>query len=97
MLARIYQPAKTAMQSGRAKTKQWVLEYDAAGNRFVEPLMGWTGSTTTLGQLVLKFDSKELAIAYAEKRGIAYEVEEPHERILARRAYADNYAFNRVR
>ncbi len=97
MLARIYQPTKTAMQSGRAKTRQWVLEYDSAGNRFVEPLMGWTGSTTTLGQLMLKFDSKEQAIAFAEKRGIPYEVEEPHERTLARRAYSDNYAFNRVR
>ncbi len=97
MKARIYQPTKTAMQSGRAKTKLWLLEYDAANARFVEPLMGWTGATGTMGQLTLKFESKELAIAYADKHGIAYDVEEPHERKLARRAYADNYAFNRVR
>lgn len=95
--ARIYQPAKTAMQSGRAKTRQWVLEYDTADSRFVEPLMGWTGAAGTLGQLTLKFDSLEDATAYADKRGIAYEIEMPHQRKLANRAYADNFAYTRIR
>lgn len=95
--ARIYQPTKTAMQSGRARTRNWVLEFDTADSRFVEPLMGWTGAAGTLGQLVLTFDSREDAVAYAEKRGIAYEVEEPRQRRLNRRAYADNFAYTRIR
>lgn len=95
--ARIYQPAKTAMQSGRAKTRQWLLEYDAADARFVEPLMGWTGANGTLSQLTLKFDTLDEAKAYADKRGIDYEVELPQERRLARRAYADNFAYTRLR
>jgi len=97
MKARIYQPAKTAMQSGRANTRGWRLDFDTAEARFVEPLMGWTGSAGTLSQLTLKFETREAAIAHAEKHGIPYEVEEPHTRILARRNYADNFAFNRVR
>ena len=97
MKARIYQPAKTAMQSGRAKTRLWLLEFDAAEARFVEPLMGWTGAHGTASQVTLKFESQELAVAYAEKHGIEYEVEQPQERKLARRAYSDNYAYNRVR
>lgn len=95
--ARIYQPTKTAMQSGRARTQQWVLEYDTADSRFVEPLMGWTGAAGTLGQLTLKFESKEEAIAYADKKGIAYDIEEPQVRKLNRRAYADNFAYTRIR
>ena len=86
MKARIYQPAKTAMQSGRAKTRLWLLEFDAAEARFVEPLMGWTGANGTASQVTLKFESQELAVAYAEKHGIEFEVEQPHERKLARRA-----------
>lgn len=95
--ARIYQPTKTAMQSGKARTRQWILEYDTAEARFVEPLMGWTGAVGTLGQLTLKFDSRDEAVAYAEKHRIAYEVEEPQVRKLNRRAYADNFAFTRIR
>lgn len=97
MKARIFQPAKTAMQSGRRLTRRWRLEFDAADARFVEPLMGWTGAKGTLGQLTLEFDSREAAVAYAEKHGIAYDLEQPQERKLARRAYADNFAYNRIR
>jgi hypothetical protein len=97
MKARIYQPAKTAMQSGRARTRHWVLEFDAAESRFVEPLMGWTGARGTGSQLLLRFQSREEAVAYAEKHGLAYEVEEPQARILYRRAYADNFSFTRIR
>lgn len=95
--ARIYQPTKTAMQSGKARTRQWVLEYDTADSRFVEPLMGWTGAAGTLGQLVLKFDTRDEAVAYADRKGIAYEIEEPQARKMNRRAYADNFAFTRIR
>ena len=97
MKARIYKPAKTAMQSGMARTHQWKLEFDAADTRFIEPLMGWTGTTTTRDQTALRFKTKEDAIAYAQKHGIEFEVEEPHERILNRRAYADNFAWTRIR
>ncbi len=97
MKARIYQPAKTAMQSGRAQTRKWRLEYDTADTRFVEPLMGWTGARSTLGQLNLRFDSKEAAIAYAEKHNIPYEVDEPQPRKPSRKSYADNFAFTRLR
>ncbi|WP_341701999.1 ETC complex I subunit [Ferrovibrio sp.] len=97
MKARIYQPTKTAMQSGKAQTRKWRLEYDAAGTRFVEPLMGWTGARSTLSQLVLSFDSREAAEAYAKKHGIPYEVEMPQPRKVIRKAYADNFAFTRIR
>ena len=97
MKARIYQPTKTAMQSGRAKTHQWVLEYDVSERRFVEPLMGWSGARDTLGQLYLKFDTKEAAIAYAERNGIPFDVEEPQARRPATRLYSDNFSFSRIR
>ena len=97
MKARIYQPTKTAMQSGKAQTRKWRLDYDTAGSRFVEPLMGWTGANGTLSQLVLNFDSREEAEAYAKKHGIPYEVEEPQARKVIRKAYADNFAFTRIR
>lgn len=97
MKARIYQPTKTAMQSGRANTRGWRLDFDTSDARYVEPLMGWTGTAGTLSQLSMTFETKENAIAYAEKHGIAYDLEEPHQRRLVRRNYADNFAFNRVR
>ncbi len=97
VVARIYQPAKTAMQSGRGQTRKWRLEFDGAAGRFVEPLMGWTGAQGTLGQVGLGFDSKEAAVAYAEAHGIPYEVEEPRPRHFVRKAYADNFAYNRIR
>ncbi|MEM6491914.1 MAG: ETC complex I subunit, partial [Pseudomonadota bacterium] len=77
MLVRIYQPAKTAMQSGRAKTGGWVLEPDDASARAPDPLMGWISSDDTLSQIKLRFDSKEDAIAFAQKRGLPYVVQEP--------------------
>ncbi len=93
---RIYKPAKNAMQSGRAKTRDWRLEFDTAENRFVEPLMGWTGSTSTLGQFSLSFPTKEEAIAYAEANQLDYDLEEPGPRVIPRRAYADNFAWGKV-
>lgn len=96
MQARIYQPAKNAMQSGKALTHQWVLDFAPAAARFAEPLMGWTGSTDTQRQVKLKFETKEEAVAYAEKHGIPYVIEEPALRSLQLRAYADNFKFDRV-
>ncbi|MEM7446495.1 MAG: ETC complex I subunit [Pseudomonadota bacterium] len=91
MKARIYQPAKTAMQSGRAKTHRWLLEYEPATPRRPEPLMGWISSGDTLNQIRLRFETKEEAIAYAKRKGIDYEVEEPHQRHVVPRNYGDNF------
>jgi ETC complex I subunit conserved region len=96
MTARIYRPAKTAMQSGAALTKQWVLDYEPEEPRVVEPLMGWTSSGDTRQQVRLRFDSKEEAIAYATRNGIAFRVEEPKEPTRKIMSYADNFKFNRV-
>lgn len=96
MTARIYRPARTAMQSGVAKTKDWVLDFEPEAARTVEPLMGWTSSSDMRSQVKLRFETKEEAVAYCEREGIAYQVfdtpgSSPHRPI----AYADNFAFQR--
>ncbi len=93
---RIFKPAKTAMQSGRANTKRWLLEFDPADKLEPDALMGWAGSHDTNRQLKLWFDSKEDAVAFAERKGLRYRVEEPNLRSIKPRAYADNFAFKRV-
>ena len=97
MLARIYQPARNAMQSGQAKTKTWILEFAPSEAREVDPLMGWTGSGDMNAQVKLSFDSKDAAIDYATGKGIAYTVAEPHKRKANVRAggYGENFATNR--
>lgn len=97
MNARIYQPAKTAMQSGTAKTSSWMLEFAPASARRVDPLMGWTSSTDTQAQVKLSFDSKEAALSYAEDHGIDAVVQEPKPRKpnIRKGGYGDNFATNR--
>jgi hypothetical protein len=96
MTARIYRPAKTAMQSGQAKDR-WLLEHEPAAARSVEPLMGWTSSTDMPSQVKLWFDSAEDAVAYAERNGIAYRVERQAPAKPRRgMSYSDNFKFNRV-
>ena len=95
MTARIFKPARTAMQSGTAKTKDWVLEFEPEAPRVVEPLMGWTSSTDMKSQIKLRFATKQEAIAYCEREGIAYQVFEPKEPARRSIAYADNFAFQR--
>ena len=95
MSARIYKPARTAMQSGAAKTKDWVLDFDPEQARVVEPLMGWTSSADMRQQVQLRFDSKEEAVAYCERAGISYRVIEPKQPKRRTIAYADNFAFTR--
>jgi ETC complex I subunit conserved region len=95
MSAKIYRPAKTAMQSGKAKTGNWILEFDPVAPRKVEPLMGYTSSSDMLSQVRLKFDTKELAIAYAAKNGIEARVVESKEPKRRRVAYSDNFKFDR--
>src|SRR5579885_1049020 len=95
--ARIFRPAKTAMQSGRAQTRQWVLEYEPATPREPEPLMGWTSARDTLNQVRLRFATLDEAKSFAEKEGLDYTVIAPHERSLKPKSYADNFRYDRVR
>ncbi|WOH85163.1 ETC complex I subunit [Bradyrhizobium sp. BEA-2-5] len=95
MTARIFKPAKNAMQSGRSKTKEWQLDYEPEQPRSVEPLMGWTSSGDMKQQITLRFHSKEEAVAYCERKGIAYQVIEPQDSAHRQIAYADNFAFRR--
>ena len=93
--ARIYRPAKTAMQSGRASTKEWVLEFEPAGAKRHDPLMGWVSSGDTLGQVRLKFATREEALAYAKRHGIDAAVQEPAPRRIRPKSYADNFRWQR--
>ena len=96
MSARIYQPAKTAMQSGKGRTKSWILEHEPTAAREIDPLMGWTSSSDTRQQVKLRFDTKEDAVAYAERNGLPYTVEEPKQRPLIKKSYADNFKYGRI-
>ena len=95
MLARIYRPAKTAMQSGKAKTREWVLEFEPDSARKADPLMGWTSSSDMNGQIHLNFDTKEEAIAYAQAHGVPFRLFEPKEPRRIIKAYADNFTVDR--
>ena len=79
--AKIYIPSKTAMQSGRGKQKNWILEFETKDSR-INPLMGWESSTDTLGEVILKFSSKEKAVEYAKNNSISYKLIEPKKRNL---------------
>ena len=95
MLARIYRPAKTAMQSGKGNTRHWRLEFEPASARTIDPLMGWTSSADMNGQVRLEFDSQEEAVAYAERYGIPFQLFPPKTGKKIIKAYADNFAFQR--
>jgi len=95
MTARIYMPAKTAMQSGCANTRDWLLEFEPEEARTVEPLMGWTSSGDMKQQLRLRFATKDEAVAYCERHGIAYQLSEPKPVERRVMSYSDNFAFNR--
>jgi len=96
MRARIFQPPKNAMQSGWAKTQVWVLEFPPSSPRRPDPLMGWIGSADTQAQVRLTFDTREEAVAYAERNGLTYEVELPRSRRIRPKAYADNFKYDRI-
>lgn len=97
MRARIYLPAKTAMQSGVAKTHRWVLEFTPATAREIDPLMGWTSSKDTQSQIRMFFESCEKAENYAKSKGIEYSVIQPHYRqhVVRQAGYGENFATNR--
>ena len=93
MKVRIYKPARNAMQSGLGKTKVWLLEYETETPRRPEPLMGWTASGDTNNQVRLRFTTQEQAIAHAREQGWDYTLDQPQERIVRPRNYADNFRY----
>ena len=88
--ARIYKPAKTAMQSGLRKTKNWILEYELLETG-ISPLMGWESSKDTLSEIKLEFSTRDLAISYAKKNNISYYVINPQDSKLVKKSYSDNF------
>jgi hypothetical protein len=96
-LARIYRPAKSAMQSGRALSKKWLLEYEPAGRRDPDPLMGWSSAHDTLNEVRLRFDTEEEAVAFAKREGFDYTLIEPQTQTPKAKSYADNFRYDRVR
>ncbi|TWD58155.1 ETC complex I subunit-like protein [Agrobacterium vitis] len=96
MSAKIYRPAKTAMQSGKAKTHLWVLEFDATEPRSIDPMMGYTSSGDMLQQVKLTFETLELAEAYAKRNGIEYRIIHPKEAHRQAVSYSDNFRFSRT-
>ena len=88
--AKIYKPSKTAMQSGIKKFDKWVIEF-ISEKPGINPLMGWESSTDTSSELKLEFSSKDLAIEYAKKNKISYELIEPKKRKIIKKSYADNF------
>jgi hypothetical protein len=95
MTVRIYQPAKSAMQSGRSKSTEWVLEFERNDAALPDRLMGWQSSSDTTRTIHLKFTTKDDAIAYAVRMGVAYHVIRTGARRAKIRGYADNFAANR--
>lgn len=94
MTARIYRPARNAMQSGTAKSR-WLLEFEQERPREIEPLMGWTSSADMKQQVKLWFDTEEEAVAYARREGIPFRVEQPHAPVRRIAAYSDNFKYSR--
>jgi hypothetical protein len=97
MDVRIYKPVRTATQQGRAGAGKWLVEFAPAAPKERDPLMGWTGSVDMLGQVRLRFDSKEDAVAYAERRGYRYSVRDPEVPKIRIKSYADNFRYAKVR
>jgi len=96
MSVRIFQPPKNAMQSGRAQTDRWYVVFEQETPRQADPLMGWTSGRDTRQQLRLSFETREEAVAYCEREGLQFSVEQPRERKVAPKAYADNFSFKRT-
>ena len=93
--ARIYRLPKTAMQSGMAGCDAWILDFEPTEAQRADPLMGWSGSADTQTQVRLRFATREEAVAYAEKGGLACDIELPQVRRFRPKAYADNFRFGR--
>ncbi len=97
MSARIYKPAKNAMQSGLANTREWVLEFEPSTPKQIDPLMGWTGSPDTRRQIRLRFDTAAEATAYARRQRLTFVVEPSEEPVMKMQTYADKFRYDRQR
>ncbi|MCH7943396.1 MAG: ETC complex I subunit [Proteobacteria bacterium] len=97
MDVRIYRPAKTAMQSGTANSKRWLMDFEPTAPKITDPVMGWTGSPDTREQVKLRFASRDEAVAFAEKHDLAYSVTEPQDETPQPKSYAANFSYDRVR
>lgn len=97
MFAKIYRPVPSAMQSGRAGSKEWVIEFDNASRRGVEPLMGWISSSDTSSQVRIHFETRDEAIAFAQREGLAFQVTERREPRRVVKSYSDNFSASRRR
>jgi hypothetical protein len=95
MLARIFRPTRNTMQSGKAKTRDWVLEFAPASARVPDPLMGWTSTADMNAEVSLSFETREQAVEYASRHGIAFRLIEADDPRVKIKAYADNFAYNR--
>ena len=97
MLAKIYRPAPNAMQSGKAASKEWLLEFEGEAPPTVDPLMGWISRADTNTQVRMQFDTREEAIEFAKRQGIPFQVAETREPRRIIKTYAENFAANRKR
>lgn len=96
MVARIFKPARNAMQSGKGKSDRWMLVYEPEVPLSVEPLMGYTSSADMKRQIKLLFDTEDEAVAYARKNAIPYQIFEPHADIRKKISYSDNFRYGRL-
>jgi len=96
MPARIYKPARNAMQSGKGNSERWVLEHEQQSKRATDPLMGWTSTSDTITQVKLTFDTREEAEAYAKRKGLAYVVQLETPTRMQKKSYSDNFKFGRT-
>ena len=92
----IYQPSKTAMQSGTGNTHRWVLEFEPGAPKLADPLMGWLGSSDTRTQVRLMFGSREEAVDFAKRKGLDYRIHEPKTRRIRPKSYAENFSYQRL-
>ena len=95
MKAKIYQPSKSVTQSGSAKSANWILEFSRSSTTTIDPVMNWTSSSDTQHQVKLKFSSKELAIAFAEKNSIEYTIREKKKSKIKPKSYSDNFSYDK--
>jgi hypothetical protein len=95
MPARIYKPSRSAMQSGKGKSQEWVLEFEQTTPRAADPLMGWTSTEDTTTQVKLKFATSAEAEAYAKRKGIAYTLQPEAPVKMQKKSYSDNFKFGR--
>ena len=93
---RLYQPAKSAQQSGRRKTRQWIVEYEPVARKEADALIGWVGSDDTLQQIRLTFPTKEAAIDYCKRNALTFVISEPHQRQVRPKSYAENFTRPRL-